>query len=78
MLAHELHILIRKPNFNGNEMKNLLDMIFKRESHHDYVIANYQPGKATKPTIEAKMVEHDADASSAHDEMEIDNLYQKN
>ncbi len=82
MLAYELHILIRKPNFNGNEMKNLLDMIFKRELHHDYVIANYQPGKANKRITETKMVAHegetDADSSLVHDEMEIDNLYQKN
>lgn len=78
MLAYELHITFRKLKFNGIKMKNLLDMIFKRESHQDYVIANYSPGKPNKRILEAKTADDDANTSSAHDEMEIDNLYQKN
>ncbi|MGQ0442184.1 MAG: hypothetical protein ACT4OH_01885 [Methylophilaceae bacterium] len=59
-------------------MKNLLDMFFKPKAPFDYVLAEYQPTKTNKPKADITIAEYNLSTPIEHDEMEIDNLYQRN
>ena len=64
-------------------MKSLIEKIFKREPSINYIIAEYSPvmpsmSRAISKEAEAKRAEYESSEVIEHDEMEIDNLYQKN
>lgn len=57
-------------------MRNLIEMLFKREPSLNYVIAEYKPSNNFVAKSSAEMPEYDIEAIQDNDEMEIDNLYQ--
>lgn len=63
-------------------MKKLWNKLFKNEPQFSYTIADYQPVKINSLKTEVKVTEYEkgkyllADEMRA-DEMEIDNIYQK-
>ena len=59
-------------------MKNLIGMLFNREPPLNYVIAEYKPNREYAAIMQAKIAEYEVDEPEASDEMEIDNLYQRN
>lgn len=59
-------------------MKNLIEMIFKREPTLNYVIAEYQPSGDFVAKSFSKPNTSGENELEIKDEMQIDNLYQKN
>jgi hypothetical protein len=59
-------------------MKNLIEMIFKREPTLNYVIAEYQPSGDFVAKSFSKPNASGENELEIKDEMQIDNLYQKN
>lgn len=57
-------------------MKNLLDKIFKKEPQFNYIIAEYQPSRASLSKDEFTISEYDIDEALNYDEMDIDKIYQ--
>jgi hypothetical protein len=73
-----LHIIHRNHFLDETDMKNLLNKLFKSEPQFNYILAEYQPVKTNSLEKKVKTTEYDIDAPEAHDEMEIDSLYQRN
>ena len=59
-------------------MKSLIEKIFKREPTLNYVIAEYKPTSDFVTKAYAMLPEYGVEAQASNDEMEIDNLYQRN
>lgn len=59
-------------------MKNLIEMIFKREPRLNYVIAEYYPRSDFVPKPIVEMAEYEVESPQNMDEMQIDNIYQQN
>jgi hypothetical protein len=59
-------------------MLNFIEKLFKKESFINYTIAVYTPPKSEHASITPKKPSHHRPYKPHHDEMEIDNLYQKN
>lgn len=58
-------------------MKNLIEKLFKREPALNYIITEYQPTQVDGLRTGVKVTEYEDSLALAHDEMEIDNLYQR-
>ena len=68
-----------QPIENGKKMKNLINKFFKREVQLNYIITEYRPSKSFVPKPRIEMPGYEVDGLEINnDEMEIDNLYQKN
>ena len=61
----------------GNNMKNLIEKLFKTEPQFNYIIAEYQPMKIDSHKISLSANEYDIDAPETSDEMEIDKIYNR-
>jgi hypothetical protein len=59
-------------------MRNLIRKLFKSEPQFNYILAEYQPGQRTGASKELPFIDHDYAEQEVKDEMQIDNLYQKN
>ena len=59
-------------------MRNLIRKLFKSEPQFNYILAEYQPGQRTGSPKELPFLDHDYREHEVKDEMQIDNLYQKN
>lgn len=59
-------------------MLNFIEKLFKKEPLVNYTIADYTPPKSEHASIIPKKPSHHRAYKPEHDEMEIDNLYQKN
>jgi hypothetical protein len=59
-------------------MKNLLEIIFKKNSQPDFMANGYQSGKinARRVNSSANNSEYDLDEPEDIDEMQIDKIYQ--
>ena len=59
-------------------MKRLIERLFKREVELNYVIAEYKPSYEQMLKGRSKMADYGDELLTDKDEMEIDNLYQRN
>ena len=61
-------------------MKSWIDKFFKREVPFNYVLADYQPmsSQAKLIDMDLQLMELELETQVKNDEMEIDNLYQRN
>lgn len=58
-------------------MKNLFEIIFKKEPQLNYIIAAYQPMEVSVLRTSSQTSEYDLDAPTELDEMNIDKIYQR-
>ena len=59
-------------------MLNFIEKLFKKEPLVNYTIADYMPPKLEHTSVKDKKPSHHRSYKPQQDEMEIDNLYQKN
>ena len=58
-------------------MKKLWNKLFKTEPQYNYTIADYQPIKVNSLETKVKVTEYEIEARLRSDEMDIDNIYEK-
>ena len=58
-------------------MKKLWNKIFNTEPQYNYTIADYQPVKISAFETKVKVTEYEIDERLRSDEMDIDNIYEK-
>jgi hypothetical protein len=58
-------------------MMNFIEKLFKKEPSVNYTIADYAPPQQEFSPPRLKRLSHQKSHQTVHDEMEIDNLYQK-
>lgn len=75
-MACYLHI-IDYSHLGSAVMKKLWNKLFKTEPQYNYTIADYQPIKVNSLETKVKVTEYEIDARLRSDEMDIDNIYEK-
>ena len=58
-------------------MKKLWNKLFKTEPQYNYTIADYQPIKINATETKVRVTEYEVGARLRSDEMDIDNIYEK-
>jgi hypothetical protein len=61
----------------GNNVKSLIEKLFKKEPQFNYIIAEYQPVRIDSLRTGVNVTEYEIGEPANSDEMEIDNLYQR-
>jgi hypothetical protein len=59
-------------------MKNFLKKIFNIETPVNYIIAEYKPVKRNSRITDVHITEYDIEPALNHDEMDIDQIHQRN